>query len=157
MNKENILKDTGLIEAGKRFAALHNAQYRAVVDPSNSIENRKSFRTKAFIESVLCGWSYVAGLLQSHPERLANHYRIPKTNNKIPDPLNAKEMSEFKHDSDKPTYRGLGTRSSSKDRQRIAQLFLAKSREENVYLDKNFMNKAVSQVMGILYSSQGYA
>ncbi|MDO8886691.1 hypothetical protein, partial [Candidatus Oleimmundimicrobium sp.] len=157
MNKENILKDKGLIEAGKRFAALHNAQYRAVRGPSNSIENRKSYRTKAFIESVLCGWSYVAGLLQSHPERLANHYRIPKTNKKIPDPLNAKEMSEFKHDSDKPTYRGLGTRSSPKDRQRIAQLFLAKSREENVYLDRNFMNKAVSQVVGILYSSQGYA
>ncbi len=157
MNKENILNDTDLIEAGKRFAALHNAQYRAVTDPNNSIENRKSFRTKAFIESVLCGWSYVAGLLQSHPERLANHYRIPKTNKKIPDPLNAKEMSEFKHDSDKPTYRGLGTRSSSRDRQRIAQLFLAKSRQENVYLDKSFMNKSVSQVMGILYSSKGYA
>lgn len=157
MNRENILKDSSLIEAGRRFTALHNAQYRAVTDTNSSIENRKSFRTKAFIESVLCGWSYVAGLLQEHPDRLANHYRIPKTNKKIPDPLNAKEMSEFKHDSDKPTYRGLGTRSSSKDRQRIAQLFLAKSREENVYLDKNFMNKAVSQVMGILYSSQGYA
>jgi hypothetical protein len=156
MNKKNILKDTGLIEAGKRFAVLHNAQYRAVTDPNNSIENRKSFRIKAFIESVLCGWSYVAGLLQSHPERLANHYRIPKTNKKIPDPLNAKEMSEFKHDSDKPTYRGLGTRSSSRDRQRIAQLFLAKSKQENVYLDKSFMNKSVSQVMGILYSSKGY-
>ncbi len=157
MNRENILKDLSLIEAGKRFTALHNAQYRAVIDKNSAIEDRKSFRTKAFIESVLCGWSYVAGLLQDHPDRLTNHYRIPKTNKKIPDPLNAKEMSEFKHDSDKPTYRGLGTRSSSKDRQRIAQLFLAKSRDENVYFDKNFMNKAVSQVMGILYSSQGYA
>jgi len=157
MNSENILKDADLIEAGKNFSALHKTQYKAVTDPNSSIENRKSFRTKAFIESVLCGWSYVAGLLQNNPERLANHYRIPKTNKKIPDPLNAKEMSEFKHDSDKPTYRGLGTRSSSKDRQRIAQLFLAKSRENNVYLDKSFMNKAVSQVMGILYTSQGYA
>jgi len=156
MNKENILKNTGLLKAGERFVALHNAQYRAVTDTTTSIDNRKSFRTKTFIESVLCGWGYVAGLLQSHPDRLVNHYKIPKTNNKIPDPLNAKEMSEFKHDSDLPTYRGLGTRSSAKDRQRIAQLFLAKSCEDNVYLNKNFMNKAVSQVAGILYRAQGY-
>ena len=45
-------------------------------------------------------------------------------------------MSVFKHDSDLPTYRGLGTRSSVKDRQRIAQLFLAKSCEDNVCFDK---------------------
>jgi len=157
MNKKNILIEPALVEAGKRFAALHNAQYRAVSGKNTSIENKKSFRVKALIESVLCGWSYVAGLLQPHPERLKNHYKIPKVNKKIPDPLNAKEMSEFKHDLDNPTYRGLGTRSSSKDRQRIAQLFLAKSREDNVYLDKNFMNKAVSQVVGILYRAKGYA
>jgi len=66
-------------------------------------------------------------------------------------------MSKFKHDSDPPTYRGLGTRAGVKDRQRIAQLFLAKSREENVVIDKALMYKAVSQVVGIWYTQQGYA
>jgi len=157
MHKTNTLNDHALITAGGKFSALHNAQYRAVTNSKSSVQNRKSFRNKALIESVLCGWSYVAGLLQSHPERLQNHYKIPKTNAKIPDPLNAKEMSEFKHDSDLPTYRGLGTRSSPKDRQRIAQLFLAKSCEENVSIDKNFMHKAVNQVAGIIFHSKGYA
>jgi hypothetical protein len=157
VEKNDLLHDEALIKAGKRFAALHNAQRRAVVQEGSKVRNLKAFRNKAFVESVLCGWSYVAGLLQSHPERLENHYRVPKTTSSVPDPLNAEEMSEFKHDSDPPTYRGLGTRSSLKDRQRVAQLFLAKSRDKNVAIDKSFMNKAVSQVVGLLALARGYA
>lgn len=157
MRQRNILNDDALLEAGQRFLALHNAQYRAVADPKTSIKNNKGYKNKALVESVLCGWSYVAGLLQSHPARLANHYRVPKTSGKVPDPLNAEEMSKYKHDKDEPTYRGLGTRSALRDRQRIAQLFLAKSLEENVTIDTRFMDKAVSQVIGLLSLSQGYA
>ena len=157
MKNRNILTDDCLLQAGGRFLALHNAQYKAITSPESKITNRKSYRNKAFVESVLCGWSYVAGLLQSHNTRLRNHYRIPKVTRKIPDPLNAEEMSQFKHDSDPATYRGLGTRSALKDRQRIAQLFLAKSRELNVVLDRPFINKAVNQVAGLLYASKGYA
>jgi len=136
---------------------LHNAQYRAVTSGEGKIKNVKGYRNKALVESVLCGWSYVAGLLQSHPERLENHYRIPRTTSKVPDPLNAEEMSAFKHqDYDKPTYRGLGTRSSVKDRRRIAQLFLAKSLEKNAVIDKSFMTKAVSSVIGLMALSGGY-
>ena len=65
-------------------------------------------------------------------------------------------MSQFKHDADPATYRGLGTRSALKDRQRIAQLFLAKSREQNIVLDKAFMAKAVNQLAGLLYGAKGY-
>lgn len=157
MNQQDILADEALLKAGQRFLALHNAQYRAVSDPKTSIKKVKGYKNKAFVESVLCGWSYVAGLFQSHPERLENHYRIPKTSGKIPDPLNAEEMSKYKHDKDEPTYRGLGTRSAIRDRQRVAQLFLAKSLEENVTIDSKFMDKAVSQVIGLLSLSQGYA
>jgi hypothetical protein len=157
MNENNILTDSALLTAGKRFFALHNAQLRAVSDPKSKIKKIKGYKNKAFIESVLCSWSYVAGLLQPHPTRLANHFRIPKTSNKVPDPLNAEEMSKYKHDSDDPTYRGLGTRSALADRQRVAQLFLAKSLEENVLIDTKFMHKAVSQVVGLLSLSQGYA
>ena len=155
MRTRNILSDDALLRAGQRFLALHHAQYKAITEGDRA-NNRKAFRNKAFVESVLCGWSYVAGLLQSHPDRLENHYRIPKITSKVRDPLNAVEMSQFKHDSDPPTYRGLGTRSALKDRQRLAQLFLAKSREKNVALDKTFMTKAVNQLAGLLYGSKGY-
>jgi hypothetical protein len=156
MKENNILTDTSLLEAGKKFCELHSAQYKAITDEHSKTKNKKAYRNKALVESVLSGWSYVAGLLQSHPMRLNNHYRLPKKTSKIPDPLNAEEMSQFKHDSDPPTYRGLGTRSSAKDRQRIAQLFLAKSRDKNVLLDKSFMNKAVSQTVGLIALSKGY-
>jgi len=157
MNANDILGDEALIEAGHRFTALHNAQNRAVTSGEGGIKNWKGYRNKALVESVLCGWSYVAGLLQSHPERLENHYRVPRTTSKVPDPLNAEEMSEFKHqDYDKPTYRGLGTRSAIKDRRRIAQLFLAKSLEKNVVINKRFMTKVVSRVIGLVALSDGY-
>ena len=153
---EKLLTDAELLEAGKRFLVLHNAQYRAVKENKAKIVNRKSFKNKAFVESVLCGWAYIAGLLQSDKKRLQNHYRIPKTTANIPDPLNAFEMSKFKHDSDRPTYRGAGTRSSLKDRQRIAQLFLAKSLHDNCVFDKRFLDGAVSTVVGILALNKGY-
>jgi hypothetical protein len=157
MKSYKILEDSDLVKAGKKLFALHTAQYEAVKNPKTNTKNRKAYRNKVLIESVLTGWSYVAGLLQNHPERLMNHYRIPKTMAKIPDPLNAEEMSQYKHDQDPPTYRGLGTRSSLKDRQRIAQLFLAKSREKDILLDKKFMDKAVSQTIGIIALSKGYS
>jgi len=157
IKKYNILEDAALVKAGEKFFALHTAQYEAVKNPKNKTKNKKSYRNKALVESVLTGWSYVAGLLQNHPERLANHYRIPKITTKIPDPLNAEEMSQYKHDQDPPTYRGLGTRSSPKDRQRIAQLFLAKSRGKDVLFDRKFMNQAVSQTVGLIALSKGYS
>ena len=78
---------------------------------------------------------------------MSSHYKIPKTSSKVPDPLNAEEMSKYKHDQDKPTYRGLGTRSSLKDRQRIAQLFLAKSLHPNTTLDKTLINNQSILIM----------
>lgn len=145
----DILDDEGLVRAGKEFVKLHKVQGRTVTDKSTLITNRKSYRNKAFVISVLCGWSYVSGLLQNHPERLENHYEIPKTSKNIPDPLNAAEMSQFRHDKDAPTYRGLGTRPSLKDRQRLAQLFLAKSIKSGAAIDKKLMNQAVSKVVGL--------
>lgn len=156
MKEPDILEDEALVEAGKRFAALHRAQRRAVESEGSTVTNLKSYRNKAFVLSVLCGWSHVAGVLQSHPDRLTNHYRIPRTTSSVPDPLNAEEMSKFKHSSDPPTYRGIGTRSSLKERQRTAQLFLAKSRRDNVVLDRRLMNRAVSQVVGLLALAEGY-
>jgi hypothetical protein len=153
---EKILNEKALLEAGKKFLTLHRAQCEKVKTNPKKIRNLKSYRNKALIVSVLCGWSYVAGLLQDNKGRLRNHYKIPKTTSKIPDPLNAEEMSHFKHDSDPPTYRGLGTRQTSKDIQRIAQLFLAKSLTDNCAFDKRFLLKAVSTVVGLTTLKRGY-
>ncbi|MGB5933407.1 MAG: hypothetical protein WBH57_10130, partial [Anaerolineae bacterium] len=141
-----IWTDEGLLQAGKAFAEPHEAQ-RASVKSNPAISNRKSFQNKALTESVLAGWSYVAGLLQAHPQRLANHLRIPKVTRSIPDPLNAKEMSTFQHQTDQRTYRGLATRSSLKERQRMAQVFLARSRESGLALKRELLDQGVSQVV----------
>jgi hypothetical protein len=152
---DKIWYDQSLLKAGKSFATLHTAQYNAV-KAGKGIVNRKGFRNKAMTESVISAWAYVAGLLQNSNQRLQYHYLIPQTGKAIPDPLNAKEMSTFRHDTDDPTYRGLGTRSAIKDRQRMAQLFLARSLEKDRVIDKSLMNKAVSQVVGIKSLQKGY-
>jgi hypothetical protein len=158
MDTRDILKDNALIDAGKAFNAMHRAQIEAI-DKTPELARKKAYRTKALIESVLCGWSFVAGLLQTHPTRLANHYQIPKTDPKkgIVDPLNADEMSRYKHEWDRETYRGLATRTELKDRQRAAQLFLAKSAKADVVLNKALMDEAVSQVFALIGLSRGYA
>lgn len=149
----NIWKDEHLKIAGQAFSTLHKAQYNAI---RKSKSTRRSFRTKALTASVLSGWSYVAGLLQNHPERLNNHLVVPQPPKGVADPLNASEMSVFKHEEDAPTYRGLGTRSALKDRQRMAQVFLARSTEPNLVFQKSLLQKAVSQVVGLKALQRGY-
>lgn len=150
---EKLWDDHGLEEAGKAFGFLHKAQSEAI---RKSKINRKGFRTKALTLSVLPAWAYVAGLLQSHPNRLKNHLAVPKAPKGAPDPLNAEEMSRFKHDQDPPTYRGLGTRSSLKDRERMAQVFLARSLDQVATFDKKLLDKAVSTVIGLKVMKKGY-
>ncbi len=145
--------DEKLIQAGEAFSVLQHAQYEAI---KQSKHNIKSFRIKVLTPAVLSPWSFVAGLLQSHPARLKNHLSVPPLVRGAPDPLNAYELSKFKHDQDPPTYRGLGTRSDLKERQRIAQIFLARSRAEGLSIDKTLMNQAVSTVVGLKAMSKGY-
>ena len=151
----DVWPDAALQEAGKSFAKWHKAQYKAVYE-SDQIKNLKGFRMKALTPSVITAWSYVAGLLQSDAQRLKVHLRVPNPAKAVPDPLNAVEMSRFKHDEDPQTYRGLGTRSALKDRQRMAQVFLARSKDPGATLDKKLLNKAVSQVVGVKALQKGY-
>lgn len=155
---DSIWSDRQLLRAGKAFAELHKSQQEAVKQGAKAgkIKNLKGFRNKAVTESVISSWAFVAGLLQTDAKRLANHEAAPKTAKGIPDPLNAREMSTFCHDSDEATYRGLGTRSALKDRQRMAQLFLARSMKKDTAIDKSLMSKAVSQVVAIKSLAKGY-
>lgn len=148
-----LWSDAKLKEAGIAFSSLHHAQYEAI---KQSKHNTKSFRMKALTPAILSSWSYVAGLLQSHPARFKNHLTVPPSARGAPDPLNAYEMSKYKHDQDLPTYRGIGTRSDLKERQRIAQIFLARSLAEGTPIDKSLISKAVSTVIGLKAMSKGY-
>ena len=153
---DSLWSNKALNDAGKAFAELHKQQQEAVKEGApTKIKNLKGFRNKALTESVLSSWAFVAGLLQFNPKRLANHYEVPATTKGIPDPLNAREMSIFSHGSDDATYRGLGTRSAVKDRQRMAQVFLARSMKEKCPIDRTLMNQAVSQVVAIKSFQKG--
>jgi len=150
---DKLWVDKGLIEAGKAFAKLHKAQYEAV---KKSKSNYKVFRIKALMPSVLSAWSYVTGLLQSHPSRLQIHLTVPQPPKGAPDPLNAEEMYKFRYYQDIETYRGLGTRALLKDRQRMAQVFLARTIDPEATLDKKLLNQAINQVAALRFFSKGY-
>ncbi|OGO32574.1 MAG: hypothetical protein A2Z29_04205 [Chloroflexi bacterium RBG_16_56_11] len=142
-----------LQEAGRSFAALHRAQYEAIKD---SKINFRIFRMKAMVPSVLSAWSFVAGLLQPHPARLKIHLSVPTAPKGVPDPLNAEEMSRFRYYQDIETYHGLGTRAIMKDRQRMAQVFLARTLDPEAVLDKKLLNQAVNQFTALKFFSKGY-
>jgi hypothetical protein len=150
---EKLWSDKSLAEAGKAFAKLHKAQYSAI---KKSDLNFKNFRMKAMVPSVLTAWSFVAGLLQAHPARLKIHLAPPEPAKGIADPLNAKEMFEFRYYQDIETYRGLGTRAIMKDRQRMAQVFLARSLNADAVLDKKLLEQAVNQFAALRFFKKGY-
>ncbi|OGO21356.1 MAG: hypothetical protein A2144_03775 [Chloroflexi bacterium RBG_16_50_9] len=152
--KENSLwSDKKLLEAGKALLKLHSAQYEAI---KQSNLDRRSFRIKALAPAVLSAWAYVTGLLQSHPARLNIHFTVPNSPKGAPDPLNAEEMSLFKTYQDPDAHRGLGIRSILKDRQRMAQVFLARTIDPEATLDKKLITQAVNQVTALRFFSKGY-
>ncbi|MCX7911717.1 MAG: hypothetical protein N2506_01950 [Dehalococcoidales bacterium] len=150
---KDLWTDPGLNVAALAFAQLHKAQYDAI---RKSNMNYRIYRMKAMVPSVLTAWSFVAGLLQSHPERLAVHLTVPEPPKGAPDPLNAAEMAQFRYYQDAETYRGLGTRSIMKDRQRMAQVFLARSIDPQATLDKKLLNQAVNQCTALKFFRRGY-
>jgi len=150
---DKLWVDKGMIEAGKAFAKLHKAQYEAI---KKSKSNYRVFRMKTLMPSVLSAWSYVAGLLQPHPSRLQVHLTVPQPPKGCPDPLNAEETYKFRYYQDIETYRGLGTRSILKDRQRMVQVFLARTVDPEATFDKKLLNQAVNQATALKFFSKGY-
>ena len=149
---DNLWTDKAAIAAGKAFARLHKTQYDAI---RKSKTDFKVFRMKALMPSVLSAWAYVAGLLQSHPARLEVHLTVPEPPKGAPDPLNADEMYKFRYYQDVDS-RGLGTRAVAKDRERMAQVFLARTIDPKATLDKKLLNQAVNQVTALRFFSRGY-
>ena len=150
---ERLWTEKSAIAAGKAFARLHKAQYDAI---RKSKVNFKVYRMKALTPSVLSAWAYVAGLLQAHSARLDIHLTIPEPPKGAPDPLNAEEMYKFRYYQDIDSSRGLGTRAIAKDRQRMAQVFLARTIDPAATFDKKLLNQAVNQVTALRFFSKGY-
>ena len=114
--------DEGLLEAGKQFAALIQAQVEFHRDPkSKKLKGKPDQIHKTKNIALLAAWAFVAGSLQANPTRLTRHYDLSKSKTK--DPLRADLLVKARHHTDSESYRGLGFRSDAKERGRFAQLF----------------------------------
>lgn len=129
-----------LIEAGKKFAVLHDSQYKSAEELDTSA--KKEYKIKAFNLSIISSWAFAAGVLQKDPRRLEKLYSLPDLSKKH-DPLNALAMSKARHKTDPDTYRGLGTRTGQKERGRLLQLFLNYSKSEKPGITEQMCNAAI--------------
>jgi hypothetical protein len=108
------------LEAGMEFTRLHQAQRTAVLGRDK--DSHLEYANKCMHPSVAAAWAYVAGMLQSNPTFLANHYALGSIVRN--DPLNAGALSKARLKGlDPDTYRGLGARISSGEVGRMVQLF----------------------------------
>lgn len=117
-----LWKDKGLLEAGKAYAALIDAQRKAF-EPAVGAKKKRNidFAEKALNYAVLSAWAFAAGVLCSNPVRLKRHYSLKNQSGK--DPLNAAVLAKGRHKTDPENYRGLGYRTDSKERGRLMELF----------------------------------
>ena len=139
------LNDFKLLEAGEYFTKLHKKQIDKV-KKDVELSKTSEFRTKALTPSIISAWSFTAGLLQSDRKRLEKFYKLPDKT-KSTNPLSAKEMSEYKHQSDPKTYRGLGTRTDKKERGKLIELFLLYSEKQENSLTPNLIDAAVTKFL----------
>ena len=126
--------DSGLLEMGRQFAILCSKQVEACSNASDRFKELRKVqhRYKALTPPIAAAWAYTAGVLQRQQKRLKVHYELPALYDakSSPDPLNSVAMSQAKPHGEKQTYRGLGTRQTSKEAQRLVQLFLLQSSEQ---------------------------
>ena len=113
-----LWKDSKLETAGKEFAALIEAQRKAVIATKKGAVD---VQEKALNYAVLAAWAYTAGLLHDNPVRLGRHFSLKNQAGR--DPLNAAALAKGHHQSDAETYRGLGYRTDAKERGRFVELF----------------------------------
>jgi hypothetical protein len=132
--------DSGLIEAAKKFAQLHDIQYKKAEELGGS--GKRQFKLKAYNLATITSWAFAAGVLSRYPERLRKLYILPDLCGKD-DPLNAHAMAKAKHKSDLETYRGLGTREDAKERGRLLYLWLNYSNSDKPKITEQMCNAAI--------------
>lgn len=116
-----IWDDADLITAGKSFTSLLAAQRKAFNPASSAKKPNVDFAEKALNYAVLSAWAFTAGVLGNNIARLNRHYALANQTGK--DPLNAPVLAKGRHKTDPENYRGLGYRTDSKERARLAELF----------------------------------
>lgn len=122
---------------GKEYAKLVNAQKSYFVKKEYS-----EFSDKANSYAVVAAWSYIAGVLHNNKVRLDRHYDLKSVANT--DPLNAVMMAKGRHKTDPENYRGLGTRTDSKERGRLAELFNLQA-EKGIGITKKLIDLAIQK------------
>jgi len=132
--------DEKLLEAGKMFAKLHDAQYQKADKIKSS--SKKEYKIKAFSLSIISSWAFATGVLQSEEKRLTKLYSLPEYSEEG-DPLNAIGMSKAHHKTDPENYRGLGTRTDEKERGRLLQLFLDYSNSDKKKITQEMCNSSI--------------
>lgn len=116
-----LWQDTGLLAAGKEFAALIAAQRKAFGPSAAAKKVNIDFSEKALNYAVLSAWAFTAGVLHPNQIRIGRHYSLKDQAGK--DPLNAAVLAKGRHKTDPDNYRGLGYRTDSKERARLVELF----------------------------------
>lgn len=134
--------DSALIEMGKQFARLHSQQRKTVSERTD--DNFAEFARKALSLSVVASWSFAAGLFQKNNSYLQILYSIPDNVHPPQDPLNAKALSQARlKGTDPDTYRGLGTRNSTKELGRMLEVFLVVAQKNKDKITKDLANAAI--------------
>ena len=132
--------DSGLKEAARNFAQLHEIQYKKAEEIGGS--GKRQFKLKAYNLATISSWAFAAGALSKYPARLEKLFSLPRLCGKD-DPLNAHAMAKAKHKSDLETDRGLGTREDSKERERLLYLWLNYSKSDKPKITEQMCNVAI--------------
>lgn len=114
------------MEAATEFSKLVTAQRASFrLRPKGGKKVKPDYPEKAWSPAIYSAWAYVAGLLKDNKSRLKYHYALRNATGK--DPLNAAALTQGRHKSDAPNYRGLGYRTDPKERGRFVELFFFQS------------------------------
>lgn len=116
-SKPKLYEDAHLLQAGKEFVRLSNAQRAAFSGKKAKADQPE----KAMNLAVMAAWAYVAGILQKNSVRLKRHYALADKSGT--DPLGVAALTFGKHKTDPDNYRGLGYRTDAKERGRLVELF----------------------------------
>jgi hypothetical protein len=134
-----LWKDKKLLDAGRQFARLIDAQRNAFAGKKNQSVD---FAEKALNFAVIAAWAFVAGLLQGNDKRRKRHFALADTAGR--DPLNAASLAKGRHKTDPENYRGLGYRTDPKERGRFVELFSLQA-EKGQGISGGFVDLAIKK------------
>lgn len=133
----NLWADKKMIAMGEAYARLIKAQKNYFKEQENF-----EFSEKALSYAILSSWAFIAGVLNINKERLTRHFDL--SNRTSVDPLSSALLAKGRHKTDPENYRGLGTRTDSKDRGRLAELFFLQAEKGNG-INKKMVDLAIEK------------